>query len=462
MKCAVNQAEKTLEMRQRAEACVQQRGAAGQSARHDHAKLLHELQVHQVELEMQNAELVQAREETERLLESYTELYDFAPVGYFTLGSNGTIRSSNLAGADMLRVERSALLGRSFLTFVASQDRPRWAAFVEKIDAGGAEHAVELGLVQPGQGGRTLAVKIQASCAPGRTCRIAAVDITTRKEAEEELRRQQGQLEWLVAERTRSLQAEILERKRAEQELVELNATLEQRVAERTEELSCSLRDLTSFSYSVSHDLRAPLRGINSLASMLIEDLGPRLGGEAEAMARTIVQRTVAMSRMIDDLLSFSRTSRQQLSLRPIDMTRLAWEQVEMLGVESDCKVSFRVAELSQALGDPAMVAQVLQNLFCNAIKFSRNRQQPVVEVGSFSSEHEVVYFVRDNGVGFDMKYLESIFTIFQRLHVAEEFEGSGVGLAIAKQIVIRHGGRIWAESQPEEGATFFFSLPKG
>jgi light-regulated signal transduction histidine kinase (bacteriophytochrome) len=288
---------------------------------------------------------------------------------------------------------------------------------------------------------------------------MAVVDINKRKLAEEELDRYREQLEFLVAERTRSLEAEIAERKRAELEVKELNAGLERRVLERTGELQSTIRDLQTFSYSVSHDLRAPLRSINSLATMLVEDFGDLLGGEGRRLLDTILKRTVDMDKLINDLLSFSKNSRQQLALQPIDLTGLVREVVEKLSGEGGVAVEFSVAQMPPALGDRAMVFQVLENLLSNAVKFSRRAARPQVEVGFQVQDGESVYFVRDNGVGFDMKFAGTIFGVFQRLHNAEEFEGTGVGLAIVEQIITKHGGRVWAEGRPGAGATFFFTL---
>jgi len=455
----------SVQLRRLAEACVCQDAAQPRpQAEHDSKRLLHELEVHQVELEMQNAELLRAREEQERLLEQYTELYDFAPVGYFTINSEGVIRASNLAGATLLGEERSRLVGASFLPFVSPENRPAFGAFLGKVIAGMGKEELEVGLAALKEGSPPLFVKIEAvTDLSGRKCRVAVIDITKRKQAEEELGRYRDHLEWLVGERTRSLQAEIVERRRAELAVQELNANLELRVAERTDELQSTIRDLQTFSYSISHDLRTPLRSINSFASLLLEDFSGGLNAEGRRLVTSILQRTVNMGALIDDLLTFSRVSMQQLAIRPVDMNELAGELVgRVCEGEPGNAVQFRVAGLPPARGDRSMVSQVLENLLANAVKFSRHAGQRIIEVGALPEEKENVYFVRDNGVGFDMKYVDAIFGVFQRLHNSEEFEGTGVGLAIVEQIVTKHGGRVWAESAPGEGACFYFSLPKG
>jgi len=397
------------------------------------------------------------------LLEEYTELYEFAPVGYFTLEFSGKILAANLAGATLLGTERSHLIGRSFLTFVVPPDRHAFEAFLLKTSVAEEKQELEVGLLRPGKEDQQLFVKLEALAdAAGRTCRLAAVDITKRKVAEEELDRYREQLEWLVRERTYSLEVEITERTRAELEVKELNATLEKHVAERTAELQATIRDLQTFSYSVSHDLRSPLRSINSFASVLLEDYGERLDEEGHRLLGTILRRTVSMGTLIDDLLNFAKNSRQQLSLQVIDMTTLARDLVEKLrGNDIGGQTEFRIPELPTVRGDRAMIAQVLENLLGNAIKFSGKAEHPVVEVGCQVQEQAQVYFVRDNGIGFEMKYADTIFGVFQRLHTSEDFEGTGVGLAIVEQVITKHGGKAWAEGRPGEGATFFFSLPR-
>lgn len=456
--------EDSSQLRQRAEERVGQ-SKAGRTPLTDHEakRLVHELEVQQIELEMQNSELRQAEERQGELLEQYTELYDFAPVGYFTLNPEGVIRASNLAGATLLGLERSRLIGQSFLPFVAPQYRPAFSSFLGEVIAGMGKEELELGLAPTKEGTQPPFVKIEAvTDSTGDKCRVAVIDITKRRRAEEELDRYREHLEWLVGERTRSLQTEIVERRRAELAVKELNANLELRVAERTGELQSTIRDLQTFSYSISHDLRTPLRSINSFASMLLEEYSGGVNEEGKRLLRTIIQRTVNMGCLIDDLLSFSKNSMQQLVVKPIDMTGLANELVERLASgRFKCTVEFRVAELPQASGDRSMIAQVLENLLANAIKFSGKVEKPIIEIGSIPEEKDNVYFVRDNGIGLDMKYVDAIFGVFQRLHNSEEFEGTGVGLAIVEQIVTKHGGRVWAEGELGEGATFYFSLPK-
>ncbi|HWI38948.1 MAG TPA: ATP-binding protein, partial [Burkholderiales bacterium] len=218
-------------------------------------------------------------------------------------------------------------------------------------------------------------------------------------------------------------------------------------------------KELESFSYSVSHDLRAPLRAIDGYAQMLEEDYVAKLDSEAQRLLGVVRGNARRMGRLIDDLLAFSRLGRQEPALQRIDMTRLAREVAEEL--RGTQPVAIELAELPPANADPALLRQVWVNLIGNAIKYSAKKPAPRVVVAGREAGPENVYSVTDNGAGFDMRYAEKLFGVFQRLHRAEEFEGTGVGLAIVQRVVARHGGRVWAEGRPGEGASFHFSLPR-
>src|SRR5436190_15683877 len=253
-----------------------------------------------------------------------------------------------------------------------------------------------------------------------------------------------------------------IQRKHDEEEIRRLNKELEQRVAERTEELAVANKELEAFSYSVSHDLRAPLRHVEGFIEILQNAKGPSLDEEARSYLHTISDSARQMGRLIDDLLSFSRTARVELSKTRIDMADLVQSVIRELRPEPENRqVDWTVRKLPQVQADPALLRQVMLNLLSNALKYTRTRQPARIEIGSTSTQNEEIIFVRDNGVGFDMRYAHKLFGVFQRLHRAAEFEGTGVGLANVRRIIVRHGGRVWAESKPGEGATFYFSLPK-
>lgn len=239
-----------------------------------------------------------------------------------------------------------------------------------------------------------------------------------------------------------------------------LNAELEQRVADRTAALERANQELEAFSYSVSHDLRAPLRAIKGFTDMLLEDHCGEFSGECRRLLQRIQHNGQQMAQLIDDLLAFAQMDRQPLrkeriELRPIVERCRALLQKEQLGR----RVQFKIGVLPPAMGDPAMLQQVMFNLLDNALKFTRSCAEALIEIGALDKPGGTVYYVRDNGVGFDMRHQARLFGVFQRLHRSEEFEGTGVGLAIVQRIVERHGGKVWIEGEPGKGASIFFSL---
>ncbi len=222
-------------------------------------------------------------------------------------------------------------------------------------------------------------------------------------------------------------------------------------------------RELEAFSYSVSHDLRAPLRAISGFAQAVVEDYAPRLDDEGKRFLGLIQDNAHRMGQLIDDLLTFSRLGRQQLMETQIDLGALATGIFDELVAQSPGrKIRFVVHSVPPALGDKAMIRQVLMNLLSNAVKFTRSRQEAVIEFGYVVRRDQGAYYVKDDGVGFDMQYVGKLFGVFQRLHSVAEFEGTGVGLAIVYRIITRHGGRVWAEGEVGKGATFYFTLPEG
>lgn len=253
------------------------------------------------------------------------------------------------------------------------------------------------------------------------------------------------------------LKREIRHRQRAEQALHKANQAL----TRRAEQLKTSNLELESFSYSISHDLRIPLRAVGGYARMLEEDYGAQLDAEGLRRLQVIRDNGQRMGQLIDDLLAFSRLGRKPLQAGEIDMNALVEALVAQIqGGQDSSRSQFEIDTLVPASGDRALLQQVWLNLISNAVKYSATRAQPKIRIYSLAGADENVYAVSDNGVGFDMQYYDKLFGVFQRLHGADEFPGSGVGLAIVQRIVARHGGRVWAEAQPDQGATFFFALP--
>jgi signal transduction histidine kinase len=251
----------------------------------------------------------------------------------------------------------------------------------------------------------------------------------------------------------------VLKKSLAEQVLARETAEVELRG--RTAQLEESNRELEGFSYSVSHDLRAPLRAIDGFSSRLLRDFQEKLDEDGVRKLNAIKGNALKMGRLIDDLLAFSRLSRKDMNVTEFSMEimmRDVWN--EIVESNSDREVEFLIADTPPALGDPSLIRQVFVNLFSNAVKFTKGRKPAVIEAGSCGEGNDVAYYVKDNGVGFDMQYHEKLFGVFERLHNEEEYEGTGVGLAIVQRIISRHGGRIWAESTLNGGATFFFTLP--
>lgn len=235
---------------------------------------------------------------------------------------------------------------------------------------------------------------------------------------------------------------------------------LEQRVAQRTAELDATNKELEAFTYSVAHDLRAPLRHIQGFSNALMESLGPQLEPDAQKSLNHIGEGTLQMGRLIDDLLSLARVGRQELRLQITGLNSLVQDVLRDLKNETQGRdIHWQVGELPFVECDPGLMKQVLYNLLSNAAKYSRPRNPAVIDIGQIQVEGRPVNFVRDNGVGFNMKYANKLFGVFQRLHRKEDFEGMGVGLATVQRIIHKHGGRVWAEAEIDKGATFFFSL---
>ena len=257
---------------------------------------------------------------------------------------------------------------------------------------------------------------------------------------------------------------DITERKAIETEIRTLNEQLEERVNERTAELTASNTELDSFAYSVSHDLRAPLRHIDGFVDLLRASTKGKLDEKSTHYLDTVADSARRMGMLVDDLLAFSRMSRVELARQSFDMNEVIKDVIDQLQPEiAERSIDWQIAKLPTAKGDRALMGMVWTNLIQNAVKFTRTRDPAIIQIGSQTDGQDFhAYFIRDNGVGFDEKYASNLFGVFQRLHRQEDFEGTGIGLASIRRIIQRHGGSTWAEAALDKGAAFYFTLPKG
>lgn len=359
--------------------------------------------------------------------EPYRILAERMNEGAATLDKGGTVLFCNRQMAEILQMPAERIVGSQFSSFLAQEDRARWPQGILAARSGSGR--IE-GRLQR-KDGTTLAVQFSFSEIPldqeeTGICLVAA-DLTDQKKAQDQIRK--------------------------------FNEELEKRVAVRTEQLERANADLEAFNYGVAHDLRSPLRHIHGFADILLNDSESHLSAEGVRHLSLIIRETSRMDALTQALLGLSRVGRKSLNLQQTDLNALLREVMDCISPDvRDQTIDWRVTPLPVMTCDPELMKIVFTNLLGNALKFTRSRTPAVIEVGAHV-DREIVFQVRDNGVGFDMRYAEKLFGIFQRFHPADQFEGTGVGLATVRRIVQKHGGRIWAEAEPEKGATFYFTL---
>jgi PAS domain S-box-containing protein len=346
-----------------------------------------------------------------------------------TIRKDGTIADVNRATESVTGVPRARLIGSYFFDYFSEPDKARRA--YERVFADGTVRDYPLAI--RAASGALTEVLYNAALFTNETGEVegifaAARDVTRMKAAEQEIRR--------------------------------LNDELEQRVLQRTAELEAANKELEAFTYSVSHDLRAPLRHISGFSKILTEEYGSSLAPEAQHHLQRIQEGTRRMGQLVDDLLNLGRVGRHEVRLQVTGLNSVVHEVVAELTAECEGRqVEWKIGSLPFVECDPALMKQVFQNLLSNALKFTRPRSNAIIEVGQKDQDGTPVVFVRDNGVGFNIKYADKLFGVFQRLHRPEDFEGTGVGLATVQRIIQKHGGRIWAEAELDKGATFYFTL---
>jgi len=380
---------------------------------------------------------VTARKRAEEALQKYAadieDLYNNAPCGYHSLDDTGRFVRINDTELSWLGYAREEVLGRNFSEFLTLSSVRSFQENFRSFKQIGSIEALELELMR--KDGSTLPILISAT-----VIKDAAGNFMM----------------------SRSTMFDNSARKQALQEIRELNDELERRVEKRTTQLLAANQELEAFTYSVSHDLRAPLRHIDAFSRMLVEQYSPELPEAAGHQISRIRESVRRMTQLIDDLLNLARINRQELNLRLTGLNSIVSPLAEDLTRENpDRRIDWQIHQLPFVECDPDLMRQVFINLLSNSVKFTRPRERAVIEVGTVENADGEVVFVRDNGVGFSMKYAVKLFGVFQRLHRQEDFEGTGVGLAIALRVINKHGGRIWAEAELNKGAAFYFSIPK-
>ncbi len=396
-------------------------------SKNDIKHLINELATHQIELEMQNDELRRTQVLIETSQDRYVDLYDFAPVGYFTLDRSGLIQELNLTGANMLGQGKRFLRQKLFQTFIKPESRTIFSDYLAKVFTTQTVQNCEITICK--RDGSTSYVQLHSLL-----FRIGEED--------------EGLCRMAVSDET--------ERKRSEKTVLRLNEELRIQNAE----FAIVNKELEAFSIAVSHDLRAPLRHIDGFIRVLTGKYADKLDNEGRELIRRVQSGAEKMKNLIDALLNLSRFTRATLQRAKVHMSEFGKSKAEELAkTQPERRTEFAIAENITAEGDSVLLRVVIDNLIDNAWKFTGKKSNAKIEFGFAKIDGKNVYFVKDNGVGFDKQFSEKIFLPFQRAHSESEFAGFGMGLAIVQRIIERHGGRVWAEGEVDKGATIYFTL---
>jgi chemotaxis family two-component system sensor kinase Cph1 len=391
----------------------------------DLANLIHELRVHQIELEMQNEELRRIQEELEKSRDRYSQLFDFAPVGYFSVDEKGTVVAANLTAAALLGIQRASLVGRPFSRFIFREDEDVYYLQRKHLLETGNMQPFELRLVK-GDGSHFDAslecLLVEDGGRDFEQIRIAVSDISARKQAEEKEKLAMLQLAEQLAE-TKQLNEELYE-----------------------------------FAYAITHDLKAPLRAITNYANFLYEDLADALTGDQKEYLKGLKKAASQGDTLIDDLLSFSRIGQVTSEPEVVDLPALVKEIGSLLNLPPDVKIEVQ-PQWPEICVDHILMKQILQNLISNSIKFNKRNPKRIKIGWQPATDRCIEVYVRDNGIGIAPEYQQQIFAIFRRLHTDKEYEGTGIGLAIVQKAAQNMGGSVRVESTPGEGSTFFINL---
>ncbi len=400
-------------------------------SREDTDKLVHELQVHQIELQLQNEQLRSTQSELETSKNKYFELYDLAPVSYITLDRNGLIKEANLTFGKLVGCQRKYLIGKLLSQFIKADDQDIYYLFKKQLHNSGILCVCELRMVT--LVGKEFSARIEANSIHDSD----SSDVTYRLTI-----------------------SDVSAQKLAEQIILNNNVYLEQKVKERTIALELSNDELEAFSASVAHDLSSPLRTIDGYSQILLDDYEASLDSEAKRILCVIKQSAARMHEIITSLLDLARISRYELKLARVNVKNIVLEVWNEIEAETKGTVAINISDLPEALGDKRLTKNIFENLLSNAIKFTRNNPIREITVTGTRKDRFVEYCVTDTGAGFDMAYYNKLFKAFHRLHGEKEFEGTGIGLSIVLRIVKKHGGDIWATSEVSKGASFYFTLP--